>query len=125
MVPSQTPPERSDRFRPILVLMLAATLKGESGGGTLTLFLLALAVAVAGFAFLNPSVSALVSRRTSADRQGEVLGVNQSANALARILGPLVGLSLFPLTANHVLPYAFASAMLLIVLLMTPRLDRN
>ena len=101
---------------------LAATNRGEWDGGTLALFLITLAIAVTGFAFLNPSVSALVSRRTSADRQGEVLGVNQSANALARILGPVVGLMLFPLTDNHVLPYAVASAMLLIVLLMTPRL---
>ena len=42
-----------------------------------------------------------------------MLGVNQSANAMARILGPLIGLMLFPLTDNHVLPYVAASALLL------------
>ncbi|MFM8704679.1 MAG: MFS transporter, partial [Planctomycetia bacterium] len=55
------------------------------------LFYLAAAVAVAGFAFVNPSVSALISRSADPDRQGEVLGVNQSFASLGRILGPFVG----------------------------------
>lgn len=60
---------------------------------TSSLFLVlgTLAVAVSGFAFLTPSAQALISRRTSALRQGEVLGVNQAASAIARILGPLMG----------------------------------
>jgi MFS family permease len=109
-------------------LGLLAALAGETGHvdrGPFGAFLAALAVAVTGFAFLNPSVSALVSRRSDPHRQGEVLGVNQSANALARILGPMIGLWLFPLTRNHVLPYAVASALLLVVLVMTPRLQSS
>jgi MFS family permease len=102
--------------------VLAATAGGD-GGGLLPVFLAVMAVAVTGFAFLNPSVSALISRRSDPARQGEVLGVNQSANALARILGPTIGLTLFPLTSNHVLPYALASGLLLVVLLLTPRLQ--
>jgi MFS family permease len=107
-------------------LGMLAALTGEShhvDRGPFAGFLAALAVAVTGFAFLNPSVSALVSRRSDPHRQGEVLGVNQSANALARIFGPMFGLWLFPLTANHVLPYVMASSLLLVVLLLTPRLQ--
>jgi MFS family permease len=48
-------------------------------------------IAVVGFAFVTPSVQALVSRRCSAERQGEILGVNQAASAIARILGPMLG----------------------------------
>ena len=84
-----------------------------------------MAVAITGFAFLNPSVSALISRRSDPARQGEVLGVNQSANAMARILGPLVGSTLFTLTTNHVLPYVVAPGLLLVVLLLTPRLQHG
>jgi len=105
-----------------LAVLAATTAAGAEGTGPLAGFLAAMAVAVTGFAFLNPSVSALISRRTDRTRQGEVLGVNQSANAMARILGPMIGLTLFPLTANHVLPYVAASGLLLIVLLLTPRL---
>jgi MFS family permease len=104
--------------------VLAATAggAGEAGNGSLAALLIVMAIAIAGFAFLNPSVSALISRRSDPTRQGEVLGVNQSANAMARILGPFIGSVLFMLTSNHVLPYVLASTLLLIVFLLTPRL---
>lgn len=95
---------------------IAATATPENHGIVLPWFLATLFVAVCGFAFLNPSINALISQRADADRQGEVLGVNQSASALARILGPAVGNVLFPLTARHELPYVLAAGLLLIVL---------
>src|SRR5262249_25532534 len=77
---------------------------------------LALAAAVMGFAFLTPSAQALVSRRTDPDRQGEILGVNQSAAAMARILGPVFGVTLYKATASHLLPYVFGAGLLLLML---------
>jgi MFS family permease len=89
---------------------------------TLLVGLLAiLAVAVTGFAFVTPSVQALISRRSDPTRQGEILGVNQSASALARILGPAVGVPFFYLTVHHEMPYAFGTGLLVIVLLLTLR----
>jgi MFS family permease len=85
-------------------------------------FYAAAALVVVGFAFINPSVSALISRRADADRQGEVLGVNQSFASLARIVGPLTGMSLFSLHPSHVLPYAAAVVLLLAVAAILPRL---
>ena len=85
----------------------------------------ALATAVIGFSFLQPSAQALVSRRTPADRQGEVLGVNQSASALARILGPIVGLTLFKITETHMLPYLFGGGLLVLMLPLIPRVKRG
>jgi MFS family permease len=84
-----------------------------------------LAVAVVGFAFLTPSAQALISRRSPADRQGEVLGVNQSASALARILGPVSGLALYKATPSHLLPYVFGAALLLLMLPLMPRIRRG
>jgi MFS family permease len=84
-----------------------------------------LTAAVFGFAFLTPSAQALVSRRTPADRQGEILGVNQSAAAMARILGPMVGLMLYEATPSHMLPYAFGAAVLALMLPMLPRIRRG
>ncbi len=75
-----------------------------------------------GFAFVNPSMNALISRYSDQTRQGEVLGVNQSASALARILGPTVGSVLFPLTERHELPYLVAAAFLFLVLAGSARL---
>jgi MFS transporter, DHA1 family, tetracycline resistance protein len=78
--------------------------------------LLAMAVCVFGFAFLNPSLNGLISKRSDPHRQGEILGINQSFSALARILGPTVGMVLFSVEASHVLPYTVAAVMLAIVL---------
>jgi hypothetical protein len=80
-----------------------------------------LAIAVTGFSFVTPSVQALISRRSDPHKQGEILGVNQSANAMSRILGPFLGMSLYPLQANHVLPYALGVSLLVVVLLLIPR----
>jgi MFS family permease len=85
-------------------------------------FLAALTCAVFGFAFLNPSIQSLISRRSDPARQGEVLGVNQSFSALARILGPLMGPILFKLTERHVLPYVVAAGLLGAVLTLVPRI---
>ncbi len=89
--------------------------------GFRVLFYIASAVAVFGFAFLNPSVAALVSRRADPNRQGEILGVNQSFAALGRILGPLLGSIVFWLHPSHTLPFAVAGAVLVIVALLAAK----
>ena len=88
-------------------------------------FYAAAALAVAGFAFVNPSVSALISKSADADRQGEVLGVNQSFASLGRILGPFVGSMLFAMNASHTLPFVAAVAVLSFVATLVPRLGRR
>jgi MFS family permease len=91
----------------------------------LAIQLLSLTFAVIGFAFLTPSAQALISRRTSAAQQGEILGVNQSASALARILGPVMGLTLYFATPSHLLPYLFGAALLLLMLPLIPIIRRG
>lgn len=107
------------------VATLLAVRATASYEARLALVLISLAVAVAGFAFLSPSVQALISRRTDPERQGEMLGLNQSAAALARILGPFLGLSLYKLHPSHLLPYAFGAGILLLLLPLVPRLRRG
>jgi MFS family permease len=89
--------------------------------------MVSMTLAVVGFAFLTPSAQALISRRSDPAKQGEILGVNQSAASLARILGPIFGLSLYKLTPSHLLPYIFGAALLLLMLPLLPRirLDRG
>jgi MFS family permease len=52
-------------------------------------------IIVMGFAALTPSLQSLLSRRSDASEQGGILGVGQGIAAVARILGPLAGLSMF------------------------------
>jgi MFS family permease len=91
----------------------------------LTCALVSLTAAVIGFAFLTPSAQALISRRTDPDRQGEILGVNQSAAALARILGGFLGPALYLLHATHLLPYAFGGVLVALMLPLMPRIRRG
>ncbi len=44
-----------------------------------------------GSAFTTPTLATLLSRLTSADRQGSVLGIGQSISSLGRFIGPVVG----------------------------------
>jgi MFS family permease len=90
----------------------------------LTMFLVTVTVSIIGFALVTPSVQALISRRSARATQGQVLGVNQSANALARILGPFAGVSLYKALPSHVLPYVFACLLFAIVLSLVPRARR-
>jgi MFS family permease len=91
-------------------------------GGMLALVMIALTVAVVGFSLLTPSATALVSRRSDPEKQGVILGVNQSASAMARILGPIISLPLYFLTADHLLPYLVGGALTLGMLLLIPRI---
>jgi DHA1 family tetracycline resistance protein-like MFS transporter len=85
-------------------------------------FYIAMSLSVIGFAFVNPSVSALVSKNSDPSRQGEVMGVNQSFASLGRILGPFLGSVLFQANDSRTLPYAAAVAVLAIVLMLLPRI---
>jgi len=58
---------------------------------SLALLLATLALLSLGYGLVSPSVASLISKRTEEHQQGEVLGLNQSALALARICGPIAG----------------------------------
>jgi MFS family permease len=106
---------------------VAAIVHAKSGGEGMSsswvrgLFYAAAGLSVWGFAFVNPSVSSLISRRADPSAQGEVLGVNQSFASLGRILGPFCGSVLFTLHPSRVLPYAVAVGTLLGVLALVRR----
>ena len=63
-----------------------------------------------------------LAKRADPARQGEVLGVNQSFASLARIVGPLAGMSLFSLHPSRALPYAASVVLLVAVAALVPRL---
>jgi MFS family permease len=107
------------------VAVLAYRQEVRSGGTVLPAALGVLTLAVVGFALLTPSVQSLISRRSDPARQGEVLGVNQSASALARILGPMLSAPLFFSTPSHVRPYVFGAGLLVLVFLLTLRIRQE
>jgi predicted MFS family arabinose efflux permease len=75
-----------------------------------------MALEVTGFAFVNPSLQSLISRRSDPAAQGGILGLGQSATSLARILGPVCGLRLF--TQSPAAPFWAAAALMAVGLSM-------
>ncbi|HEV3002880.1 MAG TPA: MFS transporter [Pirellulales bacterium] len=103
-------------FGVVLAIGGFALLARAAMRGDFTLLLCAMAVEVVGFAFVNPSLQSLISRRSDPRQQGGVLGLGQSATSLARILGPVCGMRLFE--ESHALPYWAAVAVLSVALVM-------
>ena len=101
-------------------LVLIAVTAGQKSLGLLFAIV---PINVLGYSALTPSLQAMLSLRTSADEQGEVLGVGQSMSALARIAGPLLGVWLFKLDKEHpensvVLPYWVGAGLMLLGVLL-------
>ncbi|HTU25675.1 MAG TPA: MFS transporter [Pirellulales bacterium] len=86
-----------------------ALLYAISARQTTALFI-ALSLVVIGFAFMMPSLNALISRRSDPAKQGGILGVTQSVSSLARILGPMLGIPLHGIAIG--LPYWLATALM-------------
>lgn len=78
-----------------------------------------LPLTVVGFAAATPSFQALLSLNTPEDEQGGILGVGQSMSSLARILGPIVGLSLIGRQdSDPATPYWFAAGVMALCMLL-------
>ena len=96
-----------------LLLLAAAT--------TWLLLIPALALLVIGQGLATPTLATLVADRAHDTRRGGALGFQQSAGALARIVGPAMGGILF----EHVgvaAPYVVGAAMVGVALLLVARL---
>ncbi len=94
--------------------------------GSLWQLFAALSLIVVGFAFMMPSLTALISRRSSPERQGGILGLSQSVSALARILGPMMGIPL--LKHGLRLPYTVAAGTMglgLVMILLSARRGKD
>ncbi|MCX7421074.1 MAG: MFS transporter [Planctomycetia bacterium] len=97
-------------------LVLIAVVSKEQSLGMLYSIL---PICVVGYSALTPSLQALLSLRCGAEEQGEMLGVGQSMSALARILGPVVGVTLFKLGQEQpelgvALPYWMGAGLMLV-----------
>lgn len=84
------------------------------------LLIAVLPVVVIGFSSTTPALQSMLSLNSGSEEQGEILGVGQGVSALARIAGPVVGLSLQD--RDLALPYWSASLLMAISVVMVFRL---
>ena len=88
--------------------------------GSLPMLILVLPIVVVGFSATTPSLSSMLSLNSGDDEQGEVLGVGQSMSSLARIAGPVAGMTLQ--SRDLALPYWFGSLLMAFGIVMVIRL---
>lgn len=79
------------RIVPMAILFLAAGLGLIPLSRTVPVLTVACGFLAIGMGFNSPSIVSLISRLSSTDDQGGVLGVSQSLASLARVLGPALG----------------------------------
>lgn len=77
----------------------------------------ALAMITLGIALAQPALQSLVASVVDEHERGAAMGLNQSAGALGRVIGPLLSGPLFD-ALGHSAPYALAAALLGVALLM-------
>lgn len=102
-----------------LVAMIAGLAPMGSIASHTALFAM-LVLLSAGYGFASPSIASLISRNTAHHHQGEVLGVSQSAQSLARIVGPLAGGMLYEI-AGAAAPYVIGAIAAAMALALTAR----
>jgi MFS transporter, DHA1 family, tetracycline resistance protein len=86
--------------------------------------LIVMALLATGLGVLNPAVTSLVSREAGADERGGILGVNQSGQSLARILGPLIAGVIYG-AAGRDAPYYVGAIIMAAVVAMAATLPRG
>jgi len=106
-------------------LVLVACGLGVLGGAAVWVVLfVALALIVIGSGVSNPSLTTLVANSAPADQRGEVLGFQQSAGALARVIGPpLAGLSFDRVGIGA--PYSLGALVFLIAIVASWQLSTS
>ncbi|PQO36433.1 MFS transporter [Blastopirellula marina] len=83
---------------------------GSVHSGSVPMLYFSLAIIVSGFAFVTPSLNSLLSRRTDPEKQGGILGLAQSVNSMARIIGSGLGIPLLKIAMT--LPAYVAAALM-------------
>lgn len=84
---------------------------------------LGMIVVALGQSLAFPNIVAIISKSAPHDRQGEMLGLNTAAGALARIFGPLVAAPLFTGVGPSA-PFAVAAGLCLPALFMAWRVSK-
>jgi predicted MFS family arabinose efflux permease len=80
-------------------------------------------VVALGNSLAFPNIGAIISRSVSSDRQGEMMGLNTAAGALARIIGPLGAAPLF-MSFGPNAPFVAAAGLCLLALAMAWRVSK-
>jgi len=101
-----------------IIMFLGLIAIGDGGPPWLLAVLVSLAAV--GYGIASPAVASVISKKTSRQHQGEILGANQSVLSLARIFGPIAGGAAYQFVGAPA-PYVIgAISVLLSIILLRP-----
>ncbi len=106
------------------VLVLAAGMFLTPFSLTMPVLFLSGACVAIGYGLCNPALNALTSTNAPAEHQGKVMGVLQSSQSLARIIGPAIAGLLFANLGRDA-PYFTAAAILVVAFFLVLLLVRR
>lgn len=87
---------------------------------SLEILLVAMVIVAYGFSVINPALNSLISLRTDAGNQGQMMGVARSATTMARVIGPAWAGILFAQLGKE-WPYYAGTVLMLVVAVLALR----
>jgi predicted MFS family arabinose efflux permease len=90
----------------------------------LAIFLALTTIMMAGGGMLQTSIPSFISKRTTENERGGVLGVVQSISSIARVPGPLIGGLLYELAGLNA-PFQFSAFLLMLAMLLGFRIIQS
>ena len=87
------------------------------------IFFLANSLLAAGFGTINTSIPAFLSKRSSLDEQGSILGITSSVASIANIPGPLIIGVIYDFTGSF-FPFVISAVLLATAFLIGCRVYR-
>ena len=84
------------------------------------MLLVAMVIVAYGFSVINPALNSLISLRTDAANQGQMMGVARSATTMARVVGPAFAGILFAQLGKE-WPYYAGTVLMLVVAVLALR----
>ncbi|MDE2228060.1 MAG: MFS transporter [Alphaproteobacteria bacterium] len=104
--------------------ILAVGLLGITVANTLWVVLVASALLAVGIGMLSPATSSLISKEAAENERGGVLGLSQSAQSLARIVGPAIAGAVYGGLGRNA-PYYLGALLMAGVAALAIRLPRQ
>ncbi len=97
----------------IAVVLMALSLILLAFANSMPMLYVAVSLLAMGNSISGPILSGIISKLTPDDEQGNIMGTSQSVGSLARLMGPLVGTSIYSFVGIRA-PYIFGAGVLIL-----------
>lgn len=97
----------------VAIVLMALSLILLAFANSMPMLYVAVSLLAMGNSISGPILSGIISKLTPDDEQGNIMGTSQSVGSFARLLGPLVGTSIYSFVGIRA-PYIFGAGVLIL-----------